>query len=111
LLRTSLGVFQQCLRLRFAITSNPNPVRSRLLARARIELGELPLARKILDQVLEETARLGLHHFELSAAFARAQVELRSGRVPAARARLAALAQSADRLGYARLARQARALR
>src|SRR5262249_44988267 len=58
-----------------------------VLARARIELGELALARKSLEEALREASRLGLHHFELSAALALGQLELRAGAASAGRAR------------------------
>jgi len=79
------------------------------ISRARVDAasGRVGDARKTLERVSEEAAALGFRGYELQARYALGDIEASLGDRTAGRARLAALAKDAERLGYRTIAQSA----
>jgi hypothetical protein len=71
--------------------------------------GDYPASRKKLDAALAAATKSGLMQWQLKALLAIGELELKSGKVPAGRARLAALEKDATANSYLLIARKARA--
>ena len=76
-------------------------------ARVATAQGEFAAAQKSLDSALAESARANLMYFQLDARLALGQLEIKSGKAAAGRARLTALAGEAKSKGFLLLARKA----
>lgn len=82
------------------------------ITRGRIltSTGDYPAARKKLDAALAAATKSGLMKEQLEARLALAELELKSGKVPAGRARLAALEKATTANNYLLIARKAHAV-
>jgi tetratricopeptide (TPR) repeat protein/TolB-like protein len=76
-------------------------------ARLSAEAGPSAAALKALEAIRQDAAKAGRAGVELEARLARGEIEMRSGNVTAARARLEALQKDASTRGYELLARKA----